>query len=359
MLARALTRSQQYAQKTQIAQRSATAASTGQSRPEQQIRNDMINYLANPYNTTDSLTWPDYGIERILLFTELEINQQITILDFEQGIEESFPQSQTGQQGGSTKKQKGGVDAVGLIAKVLIKVLFELPEILENWSESTTQAPALSVHAKNMDKLALLAKRAQTINKYPSFFVGKQIIETKAYPLRRVLRTEYPQKIKYAYETDLKYYQLQPGNVSGAQYATGDQGAIVDYTMGDLIFDTLLASGVVSEASYSKHAAEFSRQTSEDMIVSSFLERVKGSIDKIKAAKSSGWKWQLSRTSSSNTSSSSSSSMSSGWPGGGKPKRKSYDKMTRAELIERAKAKKIKGYSKMRKADIITALRKK
>lgn len=353
----ALTRAQQYARSVSALSRPPLLSSTGQSRSEQQIMNDMLLYLAKPYDAKDPFTWPDYGIERIL-----EINQQITIIDFEQGIEPSFSQSKTGQQGGSTKKQKGGVDAVGLIAKVLIKVLFELPEILENWSESETGASAASIHATNMDKKTLKAKCKTIISEHSSFFIDNQIIRAKASLLRLVLRTEYPQKIRYAYESHLEYYELQPGNVSGAQYATSDQGAIVNYTMGDLIFDTLLASGVVSEASYSIHATNFSTQTSEDSI-SSFVDRVKGSIDKIKTAKSLGWKWNLSRSSSSssslNTSSGSSLNTSSGWPGGGKPKRKSYDKMTRVELIERAKAKKIKGYSKMRKADIITALRKK
>ena len=301
----------------------------------------MNRYLAAPYDATNKFTWPDYGIECIL-----DSNQQITILDFERGITESFQKPQN-THGGSAKKQKGGVDAVGLIAKVLIKVLFELPEILENWSESETRAPAASMHANNMDLKALKAKCKQIISQNNSFFIGNQIIKRKANELRRVLRTEYPQKTRYTYEASLEYYDRQIGNVSGAQYATGSQGAIVNYTMGDLIFDTLLASGVVSEASFSKYASSLSSQTSEE----SFFERVKGSIDKIKAAKNSISKWQLSRSSSSSTSSS--------WPGGGKPKRKSYDKMTRVELIERAKAKKIKGYSKMRKADIITALRKK
>lgn len=280
---------QQYAQHFRSAL-ALSRSSTSHSRTNEEIVNNKANiYLAQLYNATNGFTWPDYGIQTIL-----DSDEKITILDFEKAIEESFENPQP-VSGGSIKKQKGGViDVVGpLIAKVLIKVLFELPEILENWSETAHQASAASIHAKNMDLQALKVKCDQIIAAKPSFFINKQIIENKATFLRSLLRTEYDKKIRYVYETELKYYDLQLGNVSGSQYAIGDQGAVVNYTVGDLIFDTLLASGVLSEASFNKHVGSlypaFSTQTSEELELS-FVKRVKKCIKNIRGAKGLGWK---------------------------------------------------------------------
>lgn len=232
--------------------------------------------------------------------------------------------------GAGMKRLVGGSIGIDyLIGKIVAKIIFKIPHVLEHIAEGAlnSKSSALFTNARDKELYAMKVKRYR--DTFDSFFsADNRVISETAKQLRKNLRMLMP---------DVKYWlPIEDGlpefsNNSTYRFDMSFDKKRVKYTEGDLLFDVFLRAGVVNAAAVSLVEGK----------------RTRDFVSKLKAKMNWGSGYSLDDTIPAVYGSQSQN--------GGRVR---YENLTVVQLKERAAKLRVKIGSKMKKEDIIAALRK-